>query len=281
MTIITRVGAIQQMALGRAQNLPTVMVTQATTTGAAAASGFISLGLTTNNIGTSYPGTLVNFPGVPSPANSFRNIWQSNNVSSVKSAWLVILYKIGTVDLTALGNGFTHDTATFPVTRTIYGAANTPVNLVPIIYVTTATTTTAPAFVLETLALGAGYVNQDGSNVIGTKTFTFPNVATAVQSCYILRIEDADSGVRDITQINMTTPTTAGAATIYGMEKICPIITPIAGGTMYDGLLGGFGLKDMTPAIATSGTATSIYAIMTYGSAGATLMGYNVAVRST
>lgn len=279
MTISNRVAAIQQIAAGKAQHSPSVTLTSGAVTAGIASCGFFTLGLTASTIGTTYPNTLVSLPGVPSPSSPFRNLISTAFPASTKGGWLARIYVIGTLNLTATGNQFTHHAATFPILRTKYGQANQPLNLVPLIYITTQTATTAPAFVLQTSSSGAGYVNQAGSNVVGSKTFTLPAAATAAQSLYLLRLEDGDSAVQDISQINVTSAGTAGTATIFGMEKLSPLIALTTINTVYDGLLGGLGLQDFTPGVATSGTASS-YLVWIVTSASATMYGHSITGRN-
>lgn len=281
--VTTRVQAIQQISAGKAQHLLGASLASGAITSGAAASGFFTISIASNALTTAYPGTLINPAGVvPTPGADFREVFNTYNHATVnKSGFFVRLYLIGTLNLAATGNQFTHDAATFPVTRTIYGAATQAVNLIPVMYLTTATTVTAPQFILETVAVGNGYVNQVGTGVTGTKTFTCPAAATAVQSGFILRLEDTDNAVQDITQINVTVAGSAGAANIYGMEIITPEICALINtATVSDKLLGGMGFGNLTPAVATSGTATSVLAWVGTVSAFNPLM-YDISVRTT
>lgn len=246
-------------------------------TAATATSGYFSLNIAANIIGTTYPNTLQSFmPGVP--AADFRSVL--TYLVQNRGGYLALLYTLGTLNLTATGNQFTHDAATFPVLGKKFGQSGQPINLIPLLYVTTATSTTAPAFMLNASGGTAGYVNQDGSGVIGTKTFTFPAATTNAQSCFILRLEDGDSSIQDITQIDVTTASATGAATLYGMQKISNFSVPTTQLSVYDSLLGGMGLQNLNPAAATSGSATVILAAVTMFNGGITLYGYNVAVRT-
>lgn len=237
------------------------------TTAGAAASGFHSVQLYFNNIGTTTPGTLVGFPIPPAPANQLLGVMGQMGMLIARCNYLVNLYKLGTLDLTATGNKFTHDGTTFPVTRTQFGEAAKPLSLIPIVYITTATTTTAAVFRLRTVAGGAGYTNQSGSTVVGTKTMTLPSTTTAVNSAYVLRLEDGDSGVQDISNIEVTTSAAAGAATIFGAEILMQLEVPTtAMVTNYDAMFGGLGMNDLVPAAKTGGSAlTSYLAIMSVG----------------
>ncbi len=282
-TIATRVQAIQQIGMGKTKTINFAGLSAGAPTTAAAASGHITYGIQTNNVGTTYPGTLVSFPTVKLPTDNFRHLFTtfwSNNAA--KSGYLGIFYKMGTVDFTASGNSFTPDAATFPVLRTNLFGANQALSLWPVLYVTTATTTTAPAFILQTSGAAAGYTSQTGGAVIGTKTFTLPSAATAIQSTYILRTEDdGTSGVQAINQINMTSSAAVGAGTIYGFEKLATLTQPFIINSVYDGLLGCLDLRNHTPAVATSGTATSFLGILTLGSGATQMYGQTVIARDS
>ena len=281
--LTTRAQAIQQIAAGKAQHLVGQSLASGAITAAAATSGWFTISLVANSIGAVYPGTLTNIAGVvPSPSSDFRRVFNTyTHGTTAKCGWLAWLYKIGTLNLASTGNQFTHDAATFPVLRTKYGQASQPVNLIPLMYITTATTTTAPQFILETAAVGNGYVNQAGAGVTGTKTFTCPAAATAIQSGFILRLEDTDCAVQDMTQINVTVAGATGAATIYGMEILTPeLCALVSTGTVSDNLVGSLGLNNIAPAVATSGTASA--ALVWVGTASATSpQMYDIAVRST
>lgn len=252
--------------LGMMNAYTTVNSSSSTTASGVAASGQYTIQLHFNSIGTTINTTLVGLQLPPSlPQSLFLTQCQGNNDSGFMGMYLAYLYKIGTLDLSAVGNRLTHDAATFPVLRTQFGEASKPLSLTPIIYVTTATTVTAAVFGLRTNAGAAGYTNQDGSAVIGTDSnFTMPAAATAINSAFILRLNAGDSGVRDINQININTKATAGAASIFGAELLAPL-SQIADQTNFvcDSLFGGFAPMDLKPAVATSGTATSYLSIIT------------------
>ena len=235
-------------------------------TAANAAAGHFRLTLNANGIGTTYPGTLQTLP-LPNPGSELL-LTQATGTQSAAAAvcFLARFYLMGTLNLAATGDQFTHDAATFPVTRTKFGAATKPVSLIPVIYITTATTTTAPVIRMRTAAGGTGYVDQDGNNVVGASTTTMPAAATAVQSGFIIRMEPGDSGVQDIVQIEVTTAGSAGAASIYGMEFLAPLSSPFSGSWIeYNPVFGGVALRDLKPAAATSGTATTFLGVVEFG----------------
>lgn len=240
-------------------------------TAAAANSGNFTAQTMFNSIGSTVPGTLVGFPTPPALASNLSILMSMFNAdaNSLRGLYLAYFYKIGTIVLTSTGDQFTHDAATFPILRTQFGAASQPLTLLPLIYVTTASSVTAPAFQLQTNAGAAGYTNQDGTTVIGAKTFTFPAAATTTTSGYFLRLEDGDSGVRDISQTKITTASSTGAATIYGIELIAPMgLLHLSMTSVYDGAFSGIGLQDLAPGVATSGTASVMLGLIAMSTTG-------------
>lgn len=248
----------------------------ATTTTASTGSNNYTLQLFFNFTGTTLPGTLVGFPLPPAlTSNLFLVMSHANNTTGRCGLCLVYLYKIGTVDLTGTGDKFTHDAATFPLLRTQFGVTSQPITLIPIVNITTATTVSAATFILKTVAGGAGYVNQDGSSIVGTTTFTFPSATTAINSAFLPRLESGDSGIRDIAAVDVTGLSVLGAADIWGMEILAPISQmgdqPVG---LQDAVFGGLSMVDLAPAVATSGTVTSKLALaqMSVGSANITVI---------
>lgn len=263
MTITTRNGAFQNRAKGLGYRFP-IITTSSAGTAPAAASGFISVLLGFNAIGSTTPGTLVS---IPIPTGLSNELYPSmvhyqNSGAGQRSCFTALLYKLGTVDLAnaaaAPYDGFTHNANfTGPLTRTLCGVS-TNVQLIPLIYITTATTTTAPAFILQaTTGPGNGYKNQAGTSVIGTKTFTCPNVATAAGSTYVLRLEDGDSAITDLTQVSVTIKSSTGVATMFGVELLLGAASGGGGyGGLNDTMLNGLSMSDMSPATPTTGSLT-------------------------
>lgn len=244
------------LAEGKGMIMPLRSAVTVNVTVAAAASGFFRGHLTYNLLGTTFPGTLEDFrtPVV----SKLRLVMLQMSGPDLKIHYLARVYKLGTLNLAATGDQFTHDAATFPITRTQFGVAAQPLTLLPIIQITTDTSVTAPVFRLRTAAGAAGYTNQDGATVIGTKTMTMPNITTVAQSVYIIRMEDFDSGVQDITSIEVTTAGTTGAANVWGLEILATAsVANINLSTTNDALFGGLAPVNLEPGAATSGTATS------------------------
>jgi len=274
MTISTRNQILQNMAAGK--GVYSISSCKGVTpTAGAAASGYFTSAIQFNGFST-LPGTLYSIPGGASGLSNelFLTDFSISPAGSTagSGAYLARLYRIGGVSLTATGNRFTHDAATFPLTRTNMGTTSN-VNLIPMAYVTTALTTTAGAFILKDSGGTAGYTNQAGSNIVGTKTFTFPSATTAAGSGYMLRLEDGDSAVQDIIQVNVTTSSAAGAFDIYGAEVLALISTPATSNTVlshHDALYGSLMMRDINPATPTSGSVTSYLAVLPLGNAATT-----------
>ena len=283
MPITTRDQLQQEFAAGRGYLFPGKFAASSSPTAAGNSSNNLTVPMTFNNIGTTLPGTLQDLPRPASPPRD----WLAQLATACLNAGtrgirLVWLYKFGTVNLAAIGNQFTHDAATFPILRTRWGAASQPITLTPLLYITTATTSSAPAFVLEASGGGTGYVDQDGNNIDGTVTFTCPAAATAVQSCYALRLESGDCGVRDVVQMNITTAGAAGAADVWGMELIGSMGNALYNSAMIDLFFGGFGPVFLTPGLATAGTAVVKLGMLHNNSAGSlSPFGWVSAVQNT
>jgi len=261
MAITTRTLAMQSMAQGKGYFRPITSVVGTAGTAGAAGSGFFSVQLRPNSIGTTLPSTLQGY-AAPTCSEEMYSVFSSYALSSTSATvgnHLAIAYKIGTLNLAATGDRFTHDAATFPILRTKFGAASQAINLIPIVVITTATATTAPVFRLRTAGGAAGYVNQSGTSVIGTKTMTMPAAATAAASGYIFRLEEGDVGVEDITNIEVTTAGTAGAAEVWGVEILAAhpiVVSAVTAGQ--DQMFGGFSMANIKPGVATSGSVTSV-----------------------
>ena len=258
MTIATRNEVMQNLMAGKGQFLFGKTAIPATTTAGNAAAGHFTMKLLFNALGTTEPGTLVGFP-LLAPSDTLALVMHAEGGNATSRfhgfAWA---YEIGDLVLSATNDQFTHHAATFPLLRTEYGAASQPISLIPMIYQTTAQTGTAAKFRLRTTAGGAGYTDQDGNSVIGTKITILPSATTTAQSGFVPLLEDADSGIRDIIQIEVSTSGSAGAAKVFGLELIAPAPSIVGQyATLYDALYGGFGLQDIKPAVATSGTVNA------------------------
>ena len=279
MPITTLNSVLTKQASGNGAVIPIISATSSASTQAAAASGFTAFTITFNSIGTALPSTRASFPLPPGlSADAFVNLFVCNHsITSFRTAYLAWFYLIGTVDLANAAavpyDGFTHDAAwSGTLCRTVLGVANTPINMLPIIQLTTATATTAPSFQLKTTAGAAGYVNQDGSSVIGTKTFTFPAAATVNGSAYLLKLEADDSAIEDITQISVTAKGTTGEATLWGVELLAPAQLSSTYNVVCDTLVGGIRMNSLAPAVASTGTVTSRLGIVFFGGTSASAL---------
>lgn len=234
---------------------------------ASAPMGFFTGHLTNNIIGTTFPTTIEGF-AIPT-VTRLRLVMLQMGAAGTSTMYLGQIYKLGTLNLAATGDQFTHDAATFPITRTQLGVATQPLTLLLLLQISVATTTTAPAFILKTNAGGTGYVDQDGNNVVGTKTHTMVSATMGVGSTYMLRLEDGDSGIRDISAIEITTAAAVGEAYIWGIELLAP--ASIINGslaTTNDSLFSGLAPMNIGPGSATSGTATSYLTVYRSGAVG-------------
>jgi len=271
MAFTGRADILKQLARGKGLKTAFIADDTGTTTAAAATSGLFTTRPLFNDIGTTYASTRQTVPlnGGTAPLR-LLHATGANNTSTSATLWLCRLYTIGTMNLNATGNQFTHHAATFPVLRTQFGEASSPVNLIPIIQVTTATTTTAAVISLSNVAGTDGYVDQDGNTVVGTaSSFTFPAAATAVHSAFIPFLEITDYAIRDIVNIRVHTAAAAGAARIFGAELLSPINNWAGGGTsVNDHVFGALSMQDLQPAVATSGTAESVLCVLRFGQTG-------------
>lgn len=251
---------LKQYAKGKSRTSFLAGSTATAPTTAAVLSGSITLLTSGGTIGTTYPSTIV---GMPDSKNSTVNMMHTQSMflasTALRGSGIARFYRAGTLDLTTTGNRFTHDSATFPLLRKIMGQASQPLALIPVIQITTATTGVAPVIRLETFGGTAGYTDQDGNATIGNIDFTFPAIATNVNSWYTLRLNTGDWAVRDINQINVVTSSTTGAATIWLMELINPVQSAVLLPTLFDPVFGSaFIPTNVNPAVATTGTATSL-----------------------
>lgn len=269
----------------RGISMPLVPVATASGTAAAQNSGGVNVSITANNIGSTLPSTVQSFllpAGLP---NELFGNCLTGTASSVNSrvVWLSYFYLMGTVDLANAAatpyNGFTHSAGwSGTLQRTIMGAT-TDILLIPTILITTGTATTAPVFELNTVAGGAGYVDESGNNVIGNVAFTCPAAATASGSMFVLRLNDGDSAIKNMTQMKVTTKGTAGAANVYGVEPLIPCFIDNSYGGAGDAVFGGLRMHDLKPAVPSSGTVTSRLGLFAIGSNSATT--YNLMLEAT
>jgi len=225
-----------------------------TLTAAAAASGFFTNSLNPNVIGSTLPGTIVGFQ-LPPSTNDLRLTFAETAHNATDSFWLARFYRFGTCTLTATGNRLTHDGTFTRLQRTVFGTANTAINLIPVMYITTATATAAAVFTMT-------YADQDGVSTTGPNN-TLPAAITAVQGLYNILMDVADYAVLDVTAITLSGSTpSAGACSIFGVELLAPINSVIAGTQGYTDLLfSGLSLPQLQPATPDAGSVTSFLAV--------------------
>lgn len=262
MTYISTFQDIQDLqAAGQAVESHLQGVATGTTTAAAAASGYISSHVLLNNLGTTLASTLRGFPmqaGIST--KRMRLIYAQSHNNRAITSLVANLYLIGTVDFTATGQRLTHHSATFPLLRTRMGQASQPMAGIPLLYITVATATTAPIFTID-------YTDATGASKTGTLTTTLPAAITTQNSCYIPPLEAGTTGVRDVSAVNVTAAATAGKANLYLMEQLCYTTTPVLNMPgVADMVYTGFAPPRFDPAVATSGTASVLTAMVSLGS---------------
>lgn len=266
MAITSRQGIFDNISRGKGLTIPFVGVSESNISTAGLSGGNFVAHFFPNAVGSTVYATIQGFPtpaGMPSPTRLLQ-FTATAGLTGVSFA-LVRAYLVGTLNLAATGNQFTHDAATFPILKNQMGASSA-LNLFPLLVVTTATTTTAPAFIVKDSGGTAGYKNQAGSGVVGTKTFTFGNAATAVGTSMVLKLEDGDSAVQDITQIDVTIASSTGAASLY----LCETYAVAASGTqLFPGIatpaFNPPSLPNIAAGTATSGTATAPLVVLGWG----------------
>lgn len=244
-------------AQGKGVRVMQVGVASGGTLSAGTTSGNINQIFLYNSIGTTLYSALQDIPiqgGLTSSPLRLKNFSVGGN--RPVAIQLVRVYKLGTVNLST--GVFTHDAATYPVTKTQMGTSQA-LDLIPFIQITTAPATTAPAFTFN-------YTNQADAAITGTVVNTLPSATAAVGSCYMLRLESGDSAIHDVTAMSFSATGTAGAATIWGVETFGQAIVPLA--TIQgakNSLVKGISIPDVNPAVATSGTASTQLIAMAVG----------------
>jgi hypothetical protein len=271
---------LKQYAAGKSRTSLLAGTAAAASTAATVNSGSITLLTSGGAIGTTYPSTIV---GMPDSKNTTVDMIHTQsmflNGNQNRGSGMARFYRVGTLNLTTTGDQFTHDSATFPLLRKIMGQTSQPLSLIPVVQVTTATSVTAPVIRLATAGGAAGYTDQDGNATIGNIDFTFPAIATAVNSWYTLRLNTGDWAVRDINQIRVITASTTGAATIWLMEVINPVQSAVLLPSLFDPVFGSaFMPTNVNPAVATTGTATSLMLGIGHQATSETKLGFDVGV---
>ena len=257
MAITSHDSIILNLAQGKGSFRPFFPAAAGTGTAATTTSGGFSGGIVVNSVGTTYPTTLV---GLPYGNKTSQQLFVQMFCNSVASRGNMFgrFYQLGTLNLAATGDQFTHSGTFTKLTRTLFGEASKSITMFPIVYQTVATATTAPVIILKTAAGGTGYVDQDGNNVVGTKSFTYPAAITAVQGAYFLRLEDTTCAIQDIKAIQVTTAGTTGTATVYGFEPIVSMPGVATNVTnQIDTVYAGIAMQDVSPAIPDAGSVTS------------------------
>lgn len=264
MSATSRTNILQDMAAGKAVYILSDSQATATVSTANAAAGHFSISISPWSFSSA---ALVDFPdSLPIPAGLPDSYFLGSiigNAFTTRNTYFARIYLVGSLNLAATGDQFTHNAATYPLTRTIMGQATQPVAMIPLIRIKTALSATAAVIRLRTAAGGAGYVDQDGNNVVGTKTITMPSPTTAAESCYIFKLETGDTGVRDISAIEVTTASSTGTADVCLLEIISPALSLTISPCITDCLMNGF-MRRVNPAVATSGTVPSALVVANF-----------------
>lgn len=231
-----------------------------TLTAGAAGCGYFSNSLNPATVGTTLPGTIQSLLQAGVNGNVNVNFF-SGGAGTVDEFSLCWIYQVGTVNLAATGDQFTHSGTFTRLQRTI-GGSTTNISYLAYIYITTATTVAAPVFTISTGGATAGYADQDGNAHTGTVTHTMPSATTAVQGLYNLMPNAGDTAFTDITQINVSAAGGAGAGTIYAVEPLCPNFG--IGGYLghADQVFGGIAPGYLNPATPDAGSVTSALVVM-------------------
>lgn len=254
--VATSADILIQQAAGKyvVRTASTILTTA--NTAATATSGFLNLQFS-GTTGSVFPNTITSCDGPASVPSDLMFLNLLSSTTAGRHSGIGRIYRLGTCDFTVLGEAFTPDAATFPLLRNEMGATNVPQSFIPIMQVTTNTGGTAAQFQIRNAGSTAGYVNSQGTTVVGSKTFTFPSGSTQVNSTYFLPLNDGDYSCRNITNITCTTISTNAFATIWLLEDL-GIGVSIGGAGITDHLYGsGLRLTQCAPATATTGTATS------------------------
>lgn len=228
-------------------------------------SGSFSPSFSFNNLGTTIPGTLVN---LPTPNVASLTTFTEMQMSAVESFFPCYLYQFGTI---ALGTTtLTHTASVTRMRRTVYGTANTPIPMLPMLYCTTAVAGGS------TITITMDYVNQDGVSKTGNYTWSFTGATIATTTAMHLvpntgdETTPGDTAVLDITAMTINWGTaSAGAFTVYLMELLDGIGNyGVNLPTVRDNLYGGLNVTETAPASPDAGTPTSLNAIYCNSSIG-------------
>jgi hypothetical protein len=127
------------------------------------------------------------------------------------------LYQVGGISLTSTGDKALNN-GSIVLPRYTDG-----IGVLPLIEVTTATTTTAPVVTLTS------YVNQADAIKTTAASLTFPAAATVLNLCSWLPIVAGDTGVKQVTTLNVGTAASAGVACVSLVKPLVymPVIANI------------------------------------------------------
>jgi hypothetical protein len=266
----------QRLLTGKGMLRPLLAATNGVLTLANATSGHFTLSLNPNHVGTTAPGTLQSFL-VPDGTSQMRVVAKEASMGTIDDTWLGHFYLLGTVDLTSTsGNRFTHSSTFTRVRRTRFGTADSPISLLPLLYLTAASSTTVAQYTMT-------YVNQNGDAVTGAVVNALPNAVTNVQALYNIMLDDGHTAVLDVTAITVSTATTGATANLYGFEPLIPAFCPFAGAISYtDAIYGGLSMSHLRPATPDAGAVTSFLGLLAVNNLGSSLtVGLALGVNNT
>jgi hypothetical protein len=225
-------------------------------TAAGSTSGHFSNSLNCNALGTTHPGTLVGFP-LPNTTDQLRLTYCEGIPNGSEGYWLGYYYRFGTATLNStVGNRFTHDSTFTRLRRTRFGTANSNINLIPLIYVTAASSVTQATYTMT-------YADQGGTSTVSPNNL-LPAAATNAQGLYNVILDNADCAVLDVTAITCSVATTGGTISVYGFEPLALVSSPAANGmfSVQDQLYGGLALSELLPATTDAGSVTSFLGVL-------------------
>jgi len=265
--VATTADILKQQAAGKYTIRATAGIASIAGTFASSTSGFVNITFGGNTFGTTFPGTIGSVNGA-SVSSELLITTIVSSASAGRHGGICRLYKIGDVNFTALGNCFTHDAATYPLLRTAMGVSNAPQSFIPILQITGTTGGAAAQFQIRDATSTTGYINQDGTTVIGNKTFVLPSATTIAGSVYFLPLNDGDYACRDITQVTCTVAGTNAFGTIWMLEDLGLGQSGIAAPGITDHVYGsGLRLTQAVACTSTTGTVSTVLIPYYFGSA--------------
>ena len=117
MTTASRFDLFTNTGKGNGFYISTLMTGGNTITAGTSTSGLQTVRIHANTIGSSLPGTLVSVPKpAPSPKELYSMFYQAATTAG-RGGFFCNIYRMGTLNMAATGDQFTHDSATFPLLK--------------------------------------------------------------------------------------------------------------------------------------------------------------------